>query len=201
MLMAQIITLIYFNETQICLLLYSLMHIGLLILMILSMQLHTVFLQATTQFLGPLRNKILWHDQALNLNIELLSHVASEISLLKELLSKLAKFNCSKPILQYDNLIAGALATNPMFHARTKHIEIHVHFVCDQVLRDVLEVQYIPSTDQLVDNLNKPFTHSHFQCLRSKLGIIQLLSHLRGNIREKCHISNTHSSSPSPKSI
>ncbi|KAE8650825.1 hypothetical protein Csa_017512, partial [Cucumis sativus] len=95
----------------------------------------------------------------------------------------------------------GALATNPMFHARTKHIEIHVHFVCDQVLRDVLEVQYIPSTDQLVDNLNKPFTHSHFQCLRSKLGIIQLLSHLRGNIREKCHISNTHSSSPSPKSI
>ncbi|TYK13717.1 putative mitochondrial protein [Cucumis melo var. makuwa] len=87
------------------------------------------------------------------------------------------------------------LQPNLVFHARTKHIEIDVHFVRDQVLRSALEVQYIPSSDQLADCLTKPLTNSHFHYLRSKLGVIELPSRLRGNVREGCHISNTHGSS------
>ena len=33
-----------------------------------------------------------------------------------------------------DNLNSIQLAKNPVFHARTKHIEVHYHFVCERVL-------------------------------------------------------------------
>lgn len=33
--------------------------------------------------------------------------------------------------IECDNLSAIRLASYPIFHARTKHIEVHYHFVCD----------------------------------------------------------------------
>ncbi|KAA0057477.1 Copia protein [Cucumis melo var. makuwa] len=99
-----------------------------------------------------------------------LAHATSEIVWITQLLSELSILIHPKPILWCDNISVGALATNPVFHARTKHIEIDVHFVHDQVLCSALEVRYIPSSDQLADCLTKPLTHSHFYYLRSKLG-------------------------------
>ena len=50
---------------------------------------------------------------------------------------------------------AGSLAANPVCHARTKHLEIDLHFVRDKVLQQDLEVRYVPSCDQLADCLTK----------------------------------------------
>lgn len=66
------------------------------------------------------------------------------------------------PIIWYDNLGAGALAANPIFHARTKHIEIDVHYVPDQVLHGLLTVRYMPSSEQIADCLMKSLTQSIF---------------------------------------
>ncbi|MDV3193954.1 MAG: Ty1/Copia family ribonuclease HI [Sweet potato little leaf phytoplasma] len=90
----------------------------------------------------------------------------------------------TKPILWCDNISARALAANPVFHARTKHIEIDVHFVQDLVLNSQLDVRYIPSADQIVDCLTKPLSHSQFAHLRFKLGVAELPSRLRGDIEE-----------------
>lgn len=89
----------------------------------------------------------------------------------------------ASPILWCDSMSAGALATNPVFHARTKHIEIDIHFVRDQVLRGALSIRYIPSSDQLADCLTKSLTHTQFYLLRSKLGIVELPVRLRGDIK------------------
>ena len=61
----------------------------------------------------------------------------------------------SIPILWCDNVSALALASNPLFHARTKHIEVDYHFVREKVLnRDIL-VKFISTIDQVADILTK----------------------------------------------
>ena len=54
-----------------------------------------------------------------------------------------------------DNISAAPLAANSVFHARSKHIEIDLHFVRDKVIRKELLIQYVPSTDQLADVFTK----------------------------------------------
>ena len=44
-----------------------------------------------------------------------------------------------------DNLSNIQLAKNPVFHARTKHIEVHYHFVRERVLSGEVELLYVPT--------------------------------------------------------
>ena len=44
-----------------------------------------------------------------------------------------------------DNLSNIQLAKNPVFHARTKHIEVHYHFIREHVLSGEVELQYVPT--------------------------------------------------------
>ena len=47
-----------------------------------------------------------------------------------------------------DNLSSIQLAKNPVFHARTKHIEVHYHFVRERVLSGEVELTYVPTDRQ-----------------------------------------------------
>lgn len=87
------------------------------------------------------------------------------------------------PILWCDNLSARSLASDPVFHARTKHIEIDVHFVRDKVLQQMLQVNFVPSTDQVADILTKVLPTACFLVLRDKLNLKPSLSSLRGYVR------------------
>ena len=98
---------------------------------------------------------------------------------------------------------AGSLATDPIFHVRTKHLEIDLHFVRDQVLQQDLEVRYMLSCDQLANCLNKALAITRHQYLRSKLSVIGSPFCLRGVVRKdtKIHASTLtyqHSTMPCP---
>ena len=84
------------------------------------------------------------------------------------------------PSMWCDNLSVGSLATNPVYHAYSKHIEIDVHYVREQIANNLVSISYVPSIEQVVDYLIKPFTHTRFQHLKDKHGVTQLLTHLRG---------------------
>ena len=55
-----------------------------------------------------------------------------------------------------DNLSNIQLAKNPVFHARTKHIEVHYHFVRERVLSGEVELTYVPTDRQNADIFTKP---------------------------------------------
>jgi hypothetical protein len=72
-------------------------------------------------------------------------------ALLRELRVKLKK----KPCLWCDNLGATFLSANLVFHAHTKHTEIDFHFVRERVARNLLDIKFMSSKDQVADGFTK----------------------------------------------
>ncbi|XP_020698616.2 uncharacterized protein LOC110111194 [Dendrobium catenatum] len=70
-----------------------------------------------------------------------------------------------------DNISAMAIATNPIFHARMKHIEIDFQFIRDCLKNRVLQLAHIHSQDQLADLFTKSLSIPRFVALRNKLTI------------------------------
>lgn len=69
------------------------------------------------------------------------------------------------PIIWYDNLRATLLTTNPIYHCRTKHMDIDFHFLCDRVVSKTLSVEFCISEDQLAYIFTKPLVSTHFSHL------------------------------------
>ncbi|XP_058223052.1 uncharacterized mitochondrial protein AtMg00810-like [Rhododendron vialii] len=110
-----------------------------------------------------------------------LAHTAAELSWLQMLLHELHISVPSIPVLWYDNTSALALAINPVFHARSKHIEVDCHYVRDRVAAKALALHYVPTSDQLADVFTKALSIAHFQFLKGKLLVISSPIRLRGN--------------------
>jgi histone deacetylase 1/2 len=90
-------------------------------------------------------------------------------ALLKELGIKLRQ----RPCLWCDNLGATYLSVNPIFHARTKHIEIDFHFVRERVANKMLDVRFISSKDQLADGFTKALPVKLLDAFRTNLNLTQ----------------------------
>ncbi|PKU63244.1 Retrovirus-related Pol polyprotein from transposon TNT 1-94 [Dendrobium catenatum] len=95
--------------------------------------------------------------------------VTTEIIWLRRLLHELdcpqlepTKFYC-------DNTSAIALANNPVYHARTKHIEIDCHFIRDCIKNHSIQVHHISTKDQLADLFTKYLSVTRFKLLAHKL--------------------------------
>eukprot|EP00253_Pinus_taeda_P035079 PITA_35079 len=61
-----------------------------------------------------------------------------------------------------DNQNAIQLRKDPVQHQRSKHIELHMHFIRKLIHDHVLEVQYCSTDDQVVDIFTKALTEVKF---------------------------------------
>jgi hypothetical protein len=66
----------------------------------------------------------------------------------------------SPPTILCDNSGDLALASNPAFHAQTKHIEVDVHFIREKVANSDIQLHYLPSLEQIANI----FTKGHTVC-------------------------------------
>ena len=94
-----------------------------------------------------------------------LTHAAKEAIWIQQFLGDVL-FPPTIPItILGDNQGALALAINPAFHMRTKHIRVQHHFIRDCVTNKEIDLEYIPTTNQVADIFTKglPFSkHSKF---------------------------------------
>jgi histone deacetylase 1/2 len=95
----------------------------------------------------------------------------TEVIWLQYLLRDLQILSISAPILWCDNLGATYLSANPIFHARTKHVEVDYHFVRDRVAKKEIQIRFIPSQDQLADVFTKSLPTAPFTAFRFKFQV------------------------------
>ena len=74
-------------------------------------------------------------------------------------------------VIYGDNQGVIVLAKNPQFHARTKHIDVQHHFVRERQHSGEVDLQYIPTDQQVVDGLTKALPKDKFEVFRSALGL------------------------------
>ena len=108
---------------------------------------------------------------------------SAEITWICSLLKELGvRPNCT-PLLLTDSTSAAAIATNPVLHSKTKHIEIDIHFVRDKVEKKEIEITFVSSSDQTTDVLTKPLIYSKFSFFRNKLKVSSRDLSLRRDVK------------------
>lgn len=64
------------------------------------------------------------------------------------------------------------LSENPIFHARTKHIEVHYHYIREKVLEGEIIMVPTKTEEQTADIVTKSLNKAKFEKFRETLGMI-----------------------------
>ncbi|GJU59060.1 retrovirus-related pol polyprotein from transposon TNT 1-94 [Tanacetum coccineum] len=73
--------------------------------------------------------------------------------------------------LYCDSQSAIAISCNPVQHSRTKHINVHYHFIKEQVDRGIVELYFVRTEYQLSDMFTKALSQERFKYLVGRLGM------------------------------
>ncbi len=103
-----------------------------------------------------------------------LANATAEIMWVQTLLAELQVESPSMAKLWCDNLGAKYLSANPVFHARTKHIEVDYHFVRERVSRKLLEIDFVPTGDQVADGFTKALSVRQLENFKYNLNLGKL---------------------------
>ena len=76
-------------------------------------------------------------------------------------------------VILCDNQGGIRLSKNPMFHNRSKHVDIRYHFIWDMVQRGAVRLDHIGIDEQVADILTKPLGKVKFLTFRENLGIVE----------------------------
>ena len=95
-----------------------------------------------------------------------------EVVFLLKLLPDLFNLQLDVTCIYCDNKSCVKLSKNPMFHDKSKHIDIKYHYIGDMVHRGAMQLQYVATYENIVDLLTKPLERVKFEYFREKLGFI-----------------------------
>jgi hypothetical protein len=119
-------------------------------------------------FLGSSSSPVVWKSQrqrsvalsTAEAEYYAITEVIKETLWIKSLLRELEKE--AKIIVYTDNQAALAIAKNPEHHQRSKHIDIRCHFIRDHIQSGEIDLQYIPTGNQIADGFTKQLPAASF---------------------------------------
>jgi hypothetical protein len=113
-----------------------------------------------------------------------MASTASELTWIRQLLADL-HINYKEPMKMFcDNQAARHIAANPVYHERTKHIEVDCHFIREKIQAKEIETPFVKSGDQLADVFTKGLYSNAFKNITNKLELYDIYNpNLRGVLK------------------
>ncbi|CAN1253634.1 Retrovirus-related Pol polyprotein from transposon RE2 [Linum perenne] len=113
-----------------------------------------------------------------------LAQICCEVQCLRSLLEDFGVKHDGPVQLFCDNQSAIHISRNPVFHERTKHIEIDCHVVRERLQSGMIQLSYVPTEVQLADVFTKGLPAPRLRFMLNKLGTIDIYSPACGGVLE-----------------
>jgi len=92
-------------------------------------------------------------------------------------------------VIYYDNINSILLANNPVYHARTKHIEMHYHFIREKVLTREINLIHVNIKDQVADIFTKALSTNKLRKSLKMFIVLEVDLSLMGSVKNSSSIS------------
>jgi hypothetical protein len=99
------------------------------------------------------------------------SEATMDLAWIRQLLADLQMPPGGPTKLYIDNESAVKLAVNPVYHSRTKHIDVRYHFIRDMVEKKQVEPARVDTKDNIADSLTKPVPKDKFEMCAEGMGL------------------------------
>ena len=103
-----------------------------------------------------------------------MNEITRELKWLRALLFEMGVHHVAPMTIRCDSKPAIHISSNPVFHERTKHIEVDCHAVRDEILKGVIKLYHVSTKDQMADIMTKALGRKEFENFIFKLGILNL---------------------------
>ena len=105
-----------------------------------------------------------------------MAYTTCELTQLRTILQEFGLLVQGPTPLYCDNQVAIHIASNLVYHERTKHIEVDCHFIRSKVESKDIVTPFVPSGSQLADIFTKALLKNAIDSICSKLGVIDIYS-------------------------
>jgi hypothetical protein len=112
-----------------------------------------------------------------------------EVVWLQKLLSDLGQSVDAHVVIYCDNISSILLANNPVYHAKTKHIKVHYHFIREKVLAKEIDLIHVSTEDQVADIFTKALGTYKLRKFRKMLGVLEVDLSLRASVENSSSTS------------
>jgi hypothetical protein len=99
---------------------------------------------------------------------------AVEVMWIQILLTEIRIQISAQAKLWCDNLRVKYFASNPVLHGRMKHVEVDYHFVRERVAKKLLQIEFVPTGDQIADGFTKALPVRQMKNFKHNLNLVRL---------------------------